>query len=194
MQEQLSATVKQLPLLMRNYFDLFGIPVALKVDVQSLKKKFYELSRSYHPDFFSNAGEEAQLESLENASLLNKAYKTFQQEDATIRYVLELKGLMPTDEKYTLNNAFLMEVMDINEALMELEGENDPAARQKLLQQVQQLELEQYEAVQSIIDHYQEGTTTDADLLKVKEYYYRKKYLQRILDSISGERNIATPM
>jgi molecular chaperone HscB len=38
-----------------NYFELYEIPVSLKPDQQLLRKKFYELSRKYHPDFYGNA-------------------------------------------------------------------------------------------------------------------------------------------
>ena len=39
---------------------------------------------------------------------------------------------------------------------------------------------------------YQEAVTSEKALLRVKDYYYRKKYLQRILDKIASSRNIAT--
>jgi molecular chaperone HscB len=30
------------------------------------------------------------------------------------------------------------------------------------------------------VEHYQEGITSEKELLQVKEYYYKKKYLDRI--------------
>jgi molecular chaperone HscB len=161
-----------------NYFELFGIPVQLKLDKNSLSAKFRELSRKYHPDYFVRETEDAQAEALEISAQLNKAFMTFQNEDETIKYVLKLKGLLQEEEKYELPPDFLMEVMDINEELMDAE---DPEGKAGLLLAVHKLQKEIYEPVKENIEHYKEGITTEKELLQVKEYYYKKKYLDRIL-------------
>lgn len=48
-----------------NYFELFDIPVQLKLDKFSLHKKFIALSRKYHPDYFAIQGLDKQAESLD---------------------------------------------------------------------------------------------------------------------------------
>src|SRR5690242_8336521 len=101
------------------YFELFNIPIQLKVDVASLNSKFFELSKKYHPDYFVKDKPETQAEALEKSALLNKAFKTFQNPDETIKYVLKLKGLLEEEEKYELPAEFLMEVLEINEQLMD---------------------------------------------------------------------------
>ena len=95
-----------------DYFELFNIPLSLFVDASSIKKRFYELSRKYHPDFFSNTSEEEQSEALEMSAMLNKALKVFSTPEETIKYVLQLKGLLEAEEKYQLPPDFLMDVMD----------------------------------------------------------------------------------
>ncbi len=102
-----------------NYFDIFQIPVQLIVNPAELTSKYFELSRQFHPDFYINETEEKQQEALEKTALLNKALKAFQNPDETLKYVLQLKGLMTDDEKYQLPPVFLMEVMEINESLMD---------------------------------------------------------------------------
>jgi molecular chaperone HscB len=165
------------------YFELFEIPVQLKVDKTGLPLKYFELSRKYHPDFFTNASAEEQAEALEKSALLNKAFRTFQNPDETIKYVLQLKGLLEEEEKYELPPAFLMEVLEINEALMDA---GDEAIKGKLKQAIDKLELDMYETVQEIVEHYQEGITTKKELLQVKEYYYKKKYIDRIRQQLSA--------
>lgn len=167
-----------------NYFELFDIPVQLKIDKSAITKKYFDLSRQFHPDYFANAGDDAQAEALEQSSLLNKAYKTFQHADETIRYVLQLKGLLEEEEKYQLPPDFLMEVMDINEQLMDAD---DPAVIHSLQTQISQLENDIYEPVKEIVEHYQEGITSEKELLQVKEYYYKKKYLWRIRQQLAGK-------
>ncbi|MFN8289592.1 MAG: Fe-S protein assembly co-chaperone HscB [Chitinophagaceae bacterium] len=164
-----------------NYFELFEIPVQLSVNKSLLPARFFELSRRYHPDYFAGQGAEAQAEALEKTALLNKAYRTFQHPDETIRYVLQLKGLMEEEEKYELPPDFLMEVMEINEALMEAEEEE---TRKKISSAIDELAEQLYQPVAGIIEHYQEGITTTGELLQVKEYYYKKKYIDRIREQL----------
>jgi molecular chaperone HscB len=175
-----------------NYFELYGLPVLMKVDVSEIKKKFYELSRKYHPDFYTQDDETRQAEVLEKSADVNKAFKVFQNTDDTIKYVLQLKELVHDEEKYELDPEFLMEVMDINEKLMELEMGGDKETLEECEQQTKELLNEIYTDVAHIVENYQEGITTEKELLQVKGYYYKKKYLQRILDKIYQIRNIAS--
>jgi molecular chaperone HscB len=170
-----------------NYFELFEIPVQLKVDKSSLPLKFFAMSKKYHPDYFINESEEEQKEVLEKSAMLNKAFKTFQLPDETIKYVLQLKNLIEEEEKYQLPPDFLMEVMEINEALMELEPGDASAEIPRIESRIAELETEIYEPVKEIVEHYKEGSTTEKELLRVKEYYYKKKYLQRIEAQLKGK-------
>ena len=81
---------------------------------------------------------------------------------------------MEEEEKYQLPPEFLMEMMELNENL----SENSTA-------KINEQEKALYAEVAPIIESYDDTGTTTADLLKVKEYYYKKKYLQRILDRIA---------
>jgi molecular chaperone HscB len=168
-----------------NYFELFEIPVQLKVDKASLPKKFFELSKKYHPDYFANESMEKQTEVLDKSALINKAFKTFQSEDETIKYVLQLKGLLEEEEKYKMPADFLMEVLEINEQLMDID--DDPELLSNLKNVIARLQTEIYEPVKEIVEHYQEGNSSEKELLQVKEYYYKKKYLDRIQQQLSGK-------
>ena len=175
------------------YFDLYELPVGFQVNQAVLKKKFYALSRHYHPDYHTHLTEPEQREVLEKSSMVNKAYHTFAEEDETIRYVLEIKGLLEAEEKYRLDPEFLMEVMDINEELMELELDETREQLMNVEQKTNRLLLKIYDDVAGTLGSYQEGITSEEELLRVKDFYYRKKYLQRILDRIGGIRNIVSP-
>lgn len=175
-----------------NYFELYGLPVLMKVDVSEVKKKYYELSRRYHPDFYTQDNETVQADVLERSADVNKAFKVFQNPEDTIKYVLQLKDLIHEEEKYELDPEFLMEVMDINEQLMDLELGADKESVDVCEQKTKELLNQIYNDVAHIVENYQEGITTEKELLQVKGYYYKKKYLQRILDKIYQIRNIAS--
>jgi len=166
------------------YFEIFGLPVQLKVDKANLPKRFFELSRKFHPDFYANATPSEQQRALEITANLNKAFKTFQNEDDTIKYVLQLKGLLEEEEKYKLPPDFLMEVLEINEQLMDATG--DPDLKSNLQLAIDNLQLAIYSPVKEIIENYEDNVTTEKELLQVKEYYYKKKYLHRIQHQLDG--------
>ena len=158
-----------------NYFELFELPVSFKTDKTKLAKKYFELQKKYHPDFFVNGTEHEQAEALEISSQLNKALQVLKNEEKTIKYVLQLKQLLVDEEKYQLPPAFLMEMMELNEELNE-----------GSVHQIQELEKQLYSKVQPIFENYNDATANTTELLKLKEYYYKKKYLQRILDRLEG--------
>jgi len=112
---------------------------------------------------------------------VNKAFKVFQNRDETIKYVLQLKGLLEEEEKYNLPPDFLMEMMELNEQMMDAKMEQDPEAIAKIKNAIADFESEIYLPVAGIVEGYEEEKTTTEQLLKVKEYYYKKKYLDRIL-------------
>ena len=168
-----------------NYFELYNLPVSFLPNKQLVKERFYELSRKYHPDFFTNTSPEEQADILEKSSIINKAYKVFQNKDETIKYILQQKDLLAEEEKYLLPPDFLMDVMELNEQLTEarMEGNNDQV--KNIQNAISNLQTQIYEPVKKTIEHYEETLSSEKELLQVKEYYYKKKYLNRILAAIS---------
>jgi molecular chaperone HscB len=157
-----------------NYFEIFDLPVSPKINRSLLSKKYIELQKKNHPDFFTNSTESEQEDALILSSQINKGLKVLQNEDETIKYFLQLKGLLTEDEKYQLPPAFLMEMMELNEELSEGSSE-----------QINHISNGLFEDIKPVIDNYSELNTPQSDLLRLKEYYYKKKYLQRILDRIA---------
>lgn len=161
-----------------NYFELFGLPISLKVDTSSLAKKYFELQREFHPDFYTQSDETEQQNALEKSAEINKGLKILQNSDATLQYVLQLKNLLTENEKYELPPEFLMDMMELNEKLVE----QDPDSFSK---EVAQLEESLYKEVKEIIEQYDNESISEENLQKLKEFYFKKKYLQRILDRIA---------
>ena len=160
-----------------NYFELFGLPQAPSVDRSLLARKYFELQKEHHPDFFTQAMDIEKEDALEQSAHINKAFNIFQNKEQTIEYFLQTVGLIEADEKYNLPPDFLMEMMEINEALTE-ESEDIVTKR------VESYESELWEDIKLVIENYQADATNESSLLKLKEYYYKKKYLKRILDRL----------
>lgn len=169
-----------------NYFELYGLPPSFDPDADAVKKKFYELSRKYHPDRFTMAADVERAEVLRMAALNNDAYKVLSNPDATMAYILKLNGLLEEEEKYSLPPDFLMEMMELNEAISEWEMEpGDETARKEALSMMQS-ELDGWnEEVSPLVAQFNAGNTSKELLLQIKDYYFRKKYLLRIQGRIN---------
>ena len=169
---------------MMDYFELFNLPTSLIVDKATIKKRYFELSRKFHPDFHSQTSEDEQAESLEKSAMLNKALNTLSNAEETMKYVLIQKGILEEDEKYQLPPDFLMDMMDFNEQLTDAKIEGDIELLQSLKLKVIDFEKDVYQPIKNIVEYYQEGITTKEELLQVKKYYFQKKYLDRMLEGI----------
>lgn len=168
-----------------NHFEFYGIPIALTVDETALRRAYLLNSKQYHPDFHTLSDEAEQARALEWSTRNNEAYKTLSDPNLRIRYVLELKGLLEQAENTPLPQEFLMEMMDINEALMELEFDFDQERYENAKKLVINMENALDTQIQPILNTWSETVGEAADLLKVREYFFKKRYLLRIKENLS---------
>jgi len=174
----------------KNYFELYELPLTFQVDEVKLKKKFYELSKRFHPDFYVNESEEKQAEILELSTLNNKAYQILSDPLKRIEYVLSLHDMLAEGDKYVLPQDFLMDMMDVNEALMEMEFDHDEMKLAELSTQIDEMELSLFDELKRNTDEFdqKEGADSESILLKIKDIWYRQKYLMRIRESLNKFR------
>ena len=169
---------------MFNLFTLYNIPLSFNLSKDLVKQQYFQLSRKYHPDFITTGTDEEKDEALEKSSLVNKAYKIFNNQDETIQYVLQLKGLLQEEEKYALPNEFLMEIMELNEELMDAKIEGNQIIIDNSKSSIINYQLSIKREIETIISAETIDNIDETSFLKVKDYYFKKKYLNRILDSI----------
>src|SRR6185295_9237432 len=103
-----------------NYFEVFGLPKMLNIDLKTLERTFHELSRKYHPDYFTTAGPDERQRALQMTAALNDAYRTLRHPVQRVEYLVELEGLKADGSK--VPKSFLMEVFEINEQLEEVKS------------------------------------------------------------------------
>ena len=103
-----------------DYFEVFGLPRALGIDLASLEKTFHDLSRRYHPDHFSTAPAADKTKAVRITALLNDAYRTLRHPVRRVEYLLSLYGFKSDGSK--VPQSLLMEVFEINEQLDEVKA------------------------------------------------------------------------
>src|ERR1700688_1873368 len=146
-----------------DYFTFFGLPRKLNLNVATLEKDFYELSRKLHPDLNARAASQEQYWSLQQSSLLNDAYRTLKDPIKRTQYLLQLEGVELEEQSKTATEQarssgqlkkqivppdLLEEVFELNIQLEELRmhkkmGEDDPALIEEIGRQKFELEEKQ---------------------------------------------------
>lgn len=171
---------------MTDYFAFYGLPLSFNPDMAVVKQQFYALSKKYHPDFYINENQEKQAEVLELSTVNNKAYQVLSDSQKRLHYILEFKGILKEGENYALPQSFLMEMMEVNEALMDLQFEPDAARLAALKAEVATIEqgIAAEIGKQTTLFDNLNAVAQDDSLLVIKDLYYRNKYLIRIRESM----------
>jgi molecular chaperone HscB len=136
-----------------DYFEIFSLPQHLTIDLASLEKSFYALSRKLHPDRFASRPEADQAAALAESSNLNDGYRTLRDPIARTEYLLKLEGVELEEQSKAATEAartsgvakkqvvpedLLEEAFELNMQLEEMRaarkfGEDDPQLRKDLL-------------------------------------------------------------
>jgi molecular chaperone HscB len=155
-----------------NYFEFYQIPEAFFIDENELRQKYHQITKQLHPDFFTKSSEIEQMVALEKSTLNNQAYKTLSGFESRMAYILELHGLLQNSP--TLPQSFLMQMMDINEAIEEGKTE-------MVTYEVQKMKENLWKEIEPVLKNYLQSTDKNVDLNKILMYYLKTKYLDRLL-------------
>jgi len=103
-----------------DHFRFFDLPRKLSIDPLELEKRFYSLSRQFHPDYFLSAGDLEKQASVERSSKLNDAYRTLRDSVGRITYLLTLEGYKESEKKAPPD--LLEEVFELNMKIEEIKS------------------------------------------------------------------------
>jgi molecular chaperone HscB len=169
---------------MTNYFSFFNLRPSPTLDEAKLKQTFYANSKRFHPDFHTLEDEATQQDVLEQSTLNNQGYKILADEDSRLKHFLEVRGILGEEGSNQVPQDFLMEIMEVNEALMELEFEDDPSVRLKVTGLIDQLDADLRRDVADTLENYDDDKATQAELDQLKDYYLKRRYLLRLREKI----------
>lgn len=116
-----------------DYYSFFGLERKLTLDAALLQKRFYELSREYHPDRFAQKPAEERLKAEEASAILNDGYRVLRDPLQRAEYVLKQEGFDIGEQRSKdVPPELLEEVFELNMALEELRhGDEDARASLK---------------------------------------------------------------
>ncbi|MFV1983172.1 MAG: Fe-S protein assembly co-chaperone HscB [Thiohalomonadales bacterium] len=112
--------------LSQNYFELFGLSSAYEIDLLKLSEIYRELQKAVHPDRFANATDREKLLSAQQATYVNEAYSCLKSPILRALYLLEINNIKFENDTETIQDPeFLMEQMELREALADVRGSKD---------------------------------------------------------------------
>jgi molecular chaperone HscB len=111
-----------------NPFEILGIDARYDLDLRAVEKRHRELSVALHPDKFAQGGASARREAIERASQVNEAWRIVRDPIRRAEALFEVAGINvgETNEPKS-NQEFLMEMMEMREALSDARDSNDLA-------------------------------------------------------------------
>jgi molecular chaperone HscB len=113
--------------LEKNYFELFDIPARFEIDLDDLAVRYRELQKKFHPDKFASSPDVERRVAQQLAAQINAGYQALKSPLERGRYLLRIAGIDLDDEKDTkMDSGFLVEQMELREALEEAERASDP--------------------------------------------------------------------
>ena len=194
---------------MSDFFAVFGLERRLAIDGAALQRRFYELSRQWHPDFHGSAAPDAQARALQESARVNAAYRALRDPLARAEYLIRLTGGEPGGEGGTLPGfpsnkdgatikpkappALLAEMFEIQEALEEAKaGPLDDTARATLTEQREGLEARMAETEARIVGPLSQAWDAGAPaerpaaLNALKEALATRAYLRTVVDDLAA--------
>ena len=165
------------------YFEFFEIPPTLSIDLKDLEKRFYALSRKWHPDMFARKTAAEQDMALQATALLNDGYRVLRDSVQRALYVLKLEGF-DVGEQGTKDvpAELLEEVFELNMAIEELK-DGDESARPQL-----EAARERFEGMKLALDEElaTQFSAWDAGhdralLTEVRQLLNRRKYITNLI-------------
>lgn len=162
----------------REYFEFFGLPRNLALDTTDLEKRFYALSRKYHPDLYARKSRAEQEEALEASAVLNDAYRTLREPVARLTYLLKFEGF-DIGEQGTKDvpPELLEEIFELNMAL----EEGDSSGRERFLEMRADIDAE----MQRKFSTWDTGRDRES-LTELRGLLNRRKYVSNLINKTSG--------
>jgi molecular chaperone HscB len=169
-------------------YEALGIEPSLALDMEDVKKRFYERSRQWHPDRFSRASAAEQDRALEMTAVLNDAFRTLRDPVSRAEYFLKERGLeLSKDAPAEL----LEEVFELNMALEELR-EGDESARGQLTEAADKFRAMQLvsdtELAALFIKHDAAPEPTTLD--QIRAALNRRRYVSNLVRDVEKELHV----
>ena len=167
-------------------FEALGFEVAYAVEAKALKKRLLRLSRLTHPDFFATAPADQRALAEENNAILNNAHEILSDDFRRADWIVKALGGPSESDERQMPQAFLMEVLEWNEALEDGRNAAADSSERKALATLQTtLSAERADTLAAVAASLTPtpapDATADASLSAARKQLNAIRYLDRTL-------------
>ena len=144
-----------------------------QVDTDLLADRYRELQLSVHPDKFADASDQEKRLSVQWATQVNAAYITLKEPLKRAIYMLEMSNTN-IEHNPTLDPMFLMEQIELREALEDIEASGDAGLTQ----------LDQYRAdVNKVFENLQRDFDAQINdsIIEAEQTVYKMQFVHKLL-------------
>jgi len=166
--------------LTSNYFELFGLPIGFDLQGEELALRYRDLQRALHPDRFANASDQERRLSVQQAARVNEGFRTLKSPLLRARYLLEVAGLPLDDTDTSMDPGFLMQQMELREALEAVRHSKEPFAA---LERVRtEIETGERQLVSGLGPLFGQGDRPALE--KARQEVRKMQFMQRLLQEV----------
>lgn len=174
--------------LPRNYYDFFEIPHHLSLDLKDLERRFYALSRKWHPDRFARAAVEEREEALDASAILNDGYRVLRDPIQRANYLLKENGFdIGEQQSKEVPPELLEEVFELNMALEESDAGAIAEAKTKFGKMQDTIDFELNEKFREYDEQHSRET-----LKEIRGLLNRRKYVSNLVSQTLVSKGGAT--
>lgn len=171
--------------LEHNFFTLLGQAQQFTVDRAALKKRFRTLQREYHPDRYAAKTSQEQRLAVQFSAHLNTAFSVLDNPVKRATHLLELAGVNIDHQNSTIKDpTFLMQQMEIREALDDARAASDLPALEVLLNKVS----DQFQACQQGFSAQMEPSelSSPSDEKDLRDTVGKMQFYEKLCDELTS--------
>lgn len=181
-----------------DHFTFFGLPKKLTVDIKSLEKKFYELSKKLHPDYYQQATSQEKQIALEKSSILNHAYEVVKDPWLRAGYMLDIENISRKNLNQKTPPELLAEMFEIQEhvdTMKKAKQSQVSGAELKSIEQDLNASLEMVaekisnveSRLQNVFKEWDKNASTHQNLaVEIQKLIHERKYLETARQTVES--------
>ncbi|MBK8954934.1 MAG: Fe-S protein assembly co-chaperone HscB [Saprospiraceae bacterium] len=169
-----------------NYFEHYQLAPAFYIDQNELRRKYYQKSRSVHPDQNPENNSIAHHDDYLSA-LNNQAYKTLLHPLSRLKYLLDTEFEAGKGELIQDSQEFLLEMLELHEFIMEAIQAGDLNLMEQAKEQLNSLEKDADEKASPALRDFDQGLRNDRIRNEMQHYYNQLKYVNRLRENLENK-------
>jgi len=110
--------------LKQTHFELLGLSPIYDIDTRLLERRYYNLHKKVHPDYYNHSSPTEKQYSATYAAVINEAYTILKDPVLRAKYLLALQGIIIDNEGDTISNhELLSNILETRQQIEEAEDD-----------------------------------------------------------------------